>query len=234
MPDDDHTDEQSDEARGPAPSERLRSIGATLTIRDVLTILVALALVVGLAGVVYVALTPQQATDPYTEFYILGSGGNASKYPTNLTVGERATVTVGVVNHEGRPTTYTLLVRTENRTLDTRTLTVDHDRRWENPVSYSFDDPGRVRVQFLLYRGDDPDLDAAPYRRLRLWTNVSAPPSAVRARPESPRSVRPADSLIDGRTDTRRVSSLMSVPSASKGRVTPSRRLPATGRGRTP
>jgi len=166
VPDDDGSDDR-------APGDRIRSAVAALTLRDALTILVALALVVGLFGVVYVALTPQQTTDPYTEFYVLGAEGNASDYPTNLTVDEQATVTVGVVNHEQQRMTYTLLVRADDRTLVTRTLTVQRDRRWEAPVSYAVARPGRISVRFMLYRGDEPSIGAMPYRQLRLWTNVS-------------------------------------------------------------
>ncbi|WP_251328868.1 DUF1616 domain-containing protein [Haloplanus pelagicus] len=173
MPEDDPSDADD------AGVDRLRALVAALTVRDVATLVVAAALLVGLAGVVYVALTPQQATDPYTEFYVLGDDGRAADYPTNLTVGERATVTVGVVNHERRQVTYTLLVRTDDRTLVTRQLAVDRDERREETVSYSFDRSGRVRVQFHLYRGTDAGSGAEPYRRLRLWTNVSAPPATV-------------------------------------------------------
>jgi len=40
--------------------------------------------------------------ETFTEFYILGPGGNASCYPTNLTVNETGGVILGLMNHEPR------------------------------------------------------------------------------------------------------------------------------------
>lgn len=142
-------------------------------IRFGLTLLLALALVVSLAGVIYIALTPQQATDPYTEFYILGPEGNASNYPTNLTIGERAEVIIGVVNHEQMEMTYTVVIRANNKTLNTERLTLSHGKTSERFMTYSLNQTGRTKVQFHLYRGREPDINSEPYRSLRLWTNVS-------------------------------------------------------------
>lgn len=175
MPDDGPPTEPRPDGDGDGRADRLRTPRASITVRDAVTVVVAVALLVGLTGLVYVAVTPQQSVDPYTEFYVLNSEDRAADYPTNLTVGERATVVVGVVNHEEQRMTYTLLVRADGRTLVTRRVDVDRDQRWEDSVSYSFDSPGRVRVRFLLYRGTDPEVDTDPYRTLRLWTNVSAP-----------------------------------------------------------
>lgn len=165
----------SDSQTDPIDSERSRggAGGKKETAQKVLTAILAVALVVALAGVVYIALTPQQATDPYTEFYILGAEGNASDYPTNLTAGEEATVTVGVTNREQQQVTYTMLVTAGDRLLTSRTLTVGNERTWEEPVQYTLNRTGDVRVRFLLYQGSNPTGNAEPYRLARLWTNVT-------------------------------------------------------------
>lgn len=49
--------------------------------------------------------------EKFTEFYILGPDGNASGYPTNLSVEEEGEVIIGVVNHEYAQVTYQLEVR---------------------------------------------------------------------------------------------------------------------------
>jgi len=74
--------------------------GGQATLSRVATWVLAIALVVSVAAVVYVALTLQDMTDPYTEFYVLGPDGNASEYPTRLAPGEMGEVIVGVSNHE--------------------------------------------------------------------------------------------------------------------------------------
>lgn len=175
MSDNDPLDEAQHERDEAADRILTRSLIASLSVRDVFTALLVVSVVAGLVGVVYVALTPQQAADTYTEFYILGSEGNASDYPTNLTVDERAAVTVGVVNHEQQRMRYTIIVGSNERALTTRTITVDKGQKWERPVSYSIGQPGRTRVRFLLYRGSVSSLETRPYRELRLWTNVSSP-----------------------------------------------------------
>lgn len=154
-------------------NDREKSFSLMHRIRFGLTLLLALALVVSLAGVIYIALTPQQATDPYTEFYILGTEGNASNYPTNLTIGEQAEVIIGVVNHEQVEMTYTVVIRANNKTLNTETLILAHGKTSERSMTYSLNQTGRTKVQFHLYRGREPDTNSEPYRSLRLWTNVS-------------------------------------------------------------
>lgn len=143
------------------------------TAQVILTVVLAVALVVALAGVVYIAVTPQQATDPYTEFYILGAEGNASDYPTRLTPGEEASVTLGITNHEQQETTYTVLVTAGDQLLTSRSVTIGNQETWEEPVRYSLNQTGNVRVRFLLYQGSNPTSGAEPYRSAWLWTNVT-------------------------------------------------------------
>lgn len=174
MPDDDHLDETEHERDGVTDQVRNYADRPSFSVRDVFTALLLIFVVAGLVGVIYVALTPQQAADTYTEFYILGDDGNASDYPTNLTVEEQATVTVGIANHEQQRTKYAVVVRSVEETLATRTITVDRGQRWEGSVSYSVDQPGRTEVRFLLYREGNSGPETPPYRELRLWTNVSS------------------------------------------------------------
>jgi len=70
-------------------------------------------IVVALASVIYIIISPSSG-EKFTEFYILGPDGKAGNYPTNLTVGENGTVTVGIVNHEGTSVSYELVMRSNN------------------------------------------------------------------------------------------------------------------------
>jgi uncharacterized membrane protein len=69
----------------------------------------AASLVVAGGILAYVALMPRPG-ERFTEFYLLGPGGNASGYPTNLTVNRPGTVILGVVNHESAKVNYTVRV----------------------------------------------------------------------------------------------------------------------------
>ena len=66
-------------------------------------------MVVAAAILAYVALTPRPG-ETFTEFYVLGPGGNASGYPTTLNVSQPATVILGVSNHESASVNYTIRI----------------------------------------------------------------------------------------------------------------------------
>lgn len=144
------------------------------TLHRALTWVLAIALLASVAGVIYIAVTPQETTEPYTEFYILGPGGNASGYPTNLSVGERGTVIVGISNHEHEAVEYTLVLRLANETIAERTVRVADEATWERRISFTPTEVGRHRLRFLLYRGPHPDVSGEAYRSLRLWIDVTA------------------------------------------------------------
>lgn len=133
----------------------------------------ALVVVISLVGVAYIALTPQATTDPYTEFYVLGPDGEASGYPTNLTVEETGTVIVGITNHEQESVTYTVLLRLDNETSASRVVTVDQGRTWENRFSFTPESEGEKKLRIVLYKGQSPDTTRKPYRELWLLVNVT-------------------------------------------------------------
>lgn len=136
------------------------------------TLVLLSALVAALVGVVYVAETPSGGPDPFTEFYILGPDGNATDYPTNLTVGETGSLTVGVRNNELRTVRYTVVAQIDNRTVEDRTLTLADDEREEWPVTFEARSPGRHRLRLLLFK-DEAD---QPVQDLRLWVTVAEQP----------------------------------------------------------
>ena len=76
-------------------------------IERVLTIALIFAIVASICLLIYIIATPRQG-EKFTEFYILGPEGKAEGYPTNLTIGEKGKVIIGIVNHEGQPVDYTV------------------------------------------------------------------------------------------------------------------------------
>lgn len=134
---------------------------------NVLGVVFLLALLV----VVLFAMAPIGMEDPYTEFYILGAGGNASEYPENVTVGETSTIEVGIGNFESQQVTYTLVVQTNTTTFEQREVTLESRERWEEPLSFTFNSTGSRWLHLELYRGDTTR--GEPYRYLQLLIEVT-------------------------------------------------------------
>lgn len=140
---------------------------------EVATRVLGVVLLAALLVVVVFALSPLGTGDTYTEFYVLGPDGTAAGYPENVSVGEEATVRVGIGNFESQQMTYTLLVRTNGTTFDRRTITLEPRGTWEEPVRFAFDSAGSRRLYLDLYRGETTQ--GEPYRRLRL--HIEATPA---------------------------------------------------------
>jgi uncharacterized membrane protein len=134
-----------------------------------LTIFLAIVLVVAICGVILIVVLPQPS-EPFTELFLLGSGGNASNYPTNLTVGQTANVTVGVVSHENANANYTLVVTLDNATITTRSFSLANNEQWENSISFAPTHSGMgQKLDFYLFKGDDPNV----YRSVYLYLTVT-------------------------------------------------------------
>jgi uncharacterized membrane protein len=137
-----------------------------------LTVLLVLSILLSIVALVYVIVTPKQG-EKFTEFYILGPGGKAYDYPTNVTTGNKSTVIVGVVNHEYALVNYTLQLNLNNSTFLARDLALAHNQTWEQPISYALNKTGDgQKLQFLLYKEGN---FTVPYRDLHLWVNASRP-----------------------------------------------------------
>jgi uncharacterized membrane protein len=147
------------------------SVRETNRIERLLILTAALAVIAGVTGVVYVSGQPSETTEPYTEFYALGSDGKAGNYPTNLTVGETGTITVGITNHEHGEERYTVVLEFGDRSVDSRRVTVRDGGTWEGRFEFTATPPGRHRLSMDLYRGTEPS--GEPYRNLYIWVEVS-------------------------------------------------------------
>jgi uncharacterized membrane protein len=121
------------------------------------------------AGTVYVTTTAPPA-ERFTEFYLLGPGGMASDYPTNLTLGESGTVIVGITNQEGGPLQYLVHVWLNDTKIgDLAPITLAYEATSEQTYTFTPTQVGaRWKLEFLLYREDR----SAVYRDLHLWVTV--------------------------------------------------------------
>jgi uncharacterized membrane protein len=122
-------------------------------------------------GTIYVTTTAP--AERFTEFYLLGPGGMASEYPTNLTLGDSGTVLVGITNQEGEPLQYLVHVWLNDTKIgDLPLITLAHEETSERTYTFTPTQVGaRWKLEFVLYRGDRSSV----YRDLHLWVTVRAP-----------------------------------------------------------
>ncbi|WP_132059390.1 DUF1616 domain-containing protein [Halorussus amylolyticus] len=165
-----------------------------------LNVVLVLSVLAAASSVGYAVAVHEQG-EPFTEFYLATENGTgalaADGYPANVTLGETQSVVVGISNHEREATDYSTVVLlqrvapengsvVESNRLDgfdvrvpaNETAHVTHEVR-PNATG------DRLRLQFLLYRGDppqDPTRENA-YRRTHVWTDVRSTAETWRWRP---------------------------------------------------
>ena len=128
----------------------------------VLTLILAAILLLAIAGTILIVLFPQPS-EPFTEVYLLGPGGKASGYPTNLTVGQTGNVTVGVVNHENANVDYRLVATLANKTVTTKTFSLANGP-WEDSISFTPTTRGaEQKMQVDLYKGGNTTVYRSVY-----------------------------------------------------------------------
>jgi uncharacterized membrane protein len=134
-----------------------------------LTMVLGAVLLATIGAIVYVVTAPHEG-ERFTEFYILGPGGKADNYPTNLVLGEDADVRLGIVNHEYEEVSYQVEIVIDGvRNKEIGPVVLANEEKWEQPFSFI---PARAgenqKVEFVLYkRGQDK-----PYLTLSLRVNV--------------------------------------------------------------
>jgi uncharacterized membrane protein len=74
-------------------------------VERLLSAVLVVAIAAAAVTTVYVVAAPREG-EKFTEFYILGPGGKAAGYPTDLVTGRPASIVIGIGNHEYRDVTY--------------------------------------------------------------------------------------------------------------------------------
>jgi uncharacterized membrane protein len=144
-----------------------------------LVLILGVVIVIAFASLIYVIIVPKTG-ETFTEFYLRNNERLAENYPSNLTVGEKASVIVGIINHENKQVTYTVEVWLINQTIvyndttqmnetvyhhawfmDSVTVSLNHtsidiDAAWEPQweFNYTFDisqKGERFKLTFLLF-----------------------------------------------------------------------------------
>ena len=114
-------------------------------------------------------VTPKPG-ERFTEFYILGSNGIASDYPTDLKVGEEGKVIIGIVNHEYENVTYRLEVKFNGSLIYEEYAVFIENEKYESLFTFTATKKGEnQKLAFLLYK----DQQIETYRTLHLWVKVT-------------------------------------------------------------
>ncbi len=141
-----------------------------MKVDKIVSYILIISLLIAIAAVIYIIVNPSPG-EKFTEFYILGPDGKAGNYPVNLTVDENGNLTIGVVNHEGGPASYQLIVDFENETLNNESFNLTNGEKKEIPLTFQPKQSGnRQKIEFFLYKLPN---NQQSYRYLDLLLNVS-------------------------------------------------------------
>ncbi len=135
----------------------------------ILSVILILSIILAIATTTYIIVTPKEGEN-FTEFYLLGPGGMASDYPTNLTTTQVGSLIIGVINHEGDETSYRLVVTSNNTVQMEQTFTLNDGQKMEIPFNFTAGEPGERKMEFLLYKLPDNN---KIYRSLHIWLNIT-------------------------------------------------------------
>lgn len=149
-----------------------------------MSIIISLSLVLStLIFIVSLSPPPQK----FSEFYLLNQNRTieSSGYPTNLSIGEDATVYIGITNHEYDTVNYSIIFvcdqnitieddldtnmtsMTETGTVIWRNITLAHGKKFEDSFRFKVDYHGRYLLSWILYKEMEPTGQA-----LHLWVTV--------------------------------------------------------------
>ena len=106
-----------------------------------------------------------------TAFYLLGAGGKAGNYPTQVNLGSPFPITIGIINNENEPITYHVNVHINQRDPESlATVVLNPREKWEQSFDLLIDqtDGSGALVRFNLHKGSADEV----YRSLHLWTQI--------------------------------------------------------------
>jgi uncharacterized membrane protein len=155
--------------------------------------------VIGTIGVLIFTLAAPKVGEKFTEFYVLGNGGKADGYPSDFAVtsgvvaavsydggqtfitGSIGQVTLGIINHEGIETRYTITVRINAQPVDINSggknvsqidqIDLLPGEKWQQEVGFAPQQPGdKQKVEFLLFK----ESSGKPEDSLHLWVNAQS------------------------------------------------------------
>ena len=137
----------------------------------ILTIIIVFLFIIASSLFIYILIMPKPI-EKVTAFYLLGPFGEVADYPNTLSVGENASLIIGIENHEERIMNYSVEIWLVNQsqtdnvtvyhnmwfmdkfnvTLDSVPLNVeDWQPQWEKRYDFNISRKGYFKLAFLLY-----------------------------------------------------------------------------------
>jgi len=101
----------------------------------------------------YITANPLEGK-PYTNLSVTNSNGSVIN-SLNMTSGESENMTITLVNHENRNTTYRILVNSGNNVMADQTLTLQNKEKKEVIINISAGDPGTRDLEIKIYKLPD-------------------------------------------------------------------------------
>jgi len=135
-----------------------------------LHIFLIVAVLGALTSIGYAIAKPKPG-DNFTEFYLLGSNGQATGYIKDLVLGDAPDVIVGINNNEHKTVTYRVVVTIDGiKNNEVDGISLVQGTKWENKVSFTPQTVGdNQRVEFFIYKADET---APLFEPLAMWINV--------------------------------------------------------------
>jgi uncharacterized membrane protein len=169
---------------------RARIVSPPTRVDGLLNVVLVLVVIFTVGSVGY-AMT-DQSDSSITELGLLAEqpdGDLAARgYPTNTTAGDSNRLVLHVTNLEHSDVEYTVVLQRQRmidtgnttrvaseRTLRQVSLILAHNETRQLPFNITVQEPGRYRMNFLLYKNQppaEPSIDTA-YQEVHLWMNVT-------------------------------------------------------------
>lgn len=141
---------------------------------ETITVSVLIVIIMLLSSIITYSLTRPITGESFSEFYMLDANRTTSNIPNNLSTGQNATITVGIISHESTPMNYTIRFGVQNSTqfldvpdwagtynlssLDgiSRNVTLSSGESFEGRIDFLFGQPGTYKVSCTLLLNDEP------------------------------------------------------------------------------
>jgi uncharacterized membrane protein len=131
--------------------------------------IIIVLLLFAVVAVAYIIVNPSP-NERFTELYILGANNQAGDYPTNISLNEAGNVTIGIVNHEDRTTSYNLITSLNGVAISNQNYTLENNET--KNISFSFTPTTTGNNQTLTFNLYKLPNNGTVYRSVFLHINV--------------------------------------------------------------
>jgi uncharacterized membrane protein len=131
--------------------------------------IIIILLVVAVGATVYIIVNPSP-NERFTELYILGANNQAGDYPSNISLNEPGNVTIGIVNHEDKTTSYNLIATLNGVAISNQNYTLENNET--KNISFSFTPTVTGSNQTLTFNLYKLPSNGTVYRSVFLHLNV--------------------------------------------------------------